>query len=465
MTSEGSGSPAKSHFQADGGAVQSARIRMRWTQGYLAEKTGLSQKTIERAEAGRTISATSLHCLAEALKVDVQDLCVASYPRVEERSGVGSSGNAPADSPPSGQWRAEFVLDLDFRQLSADAQDAVIGQIMAVLRMGPSELRIRGRSPGAAPSENLTGDGGGHNIGHIGSPGLLPTQPLFGAPDASWSLVRRLGDGGFGQVWLTTSADTGESRVVKFFTHEVRRTEHARHEMRVVQHVLKHMREHPDTLANIVPLLDANLEVDPPWLMYRFVPGGRSLRDVIHESASQTLAQRVNTGLPILRTIAAAMGRMHRLKTPIVHRDLKPSNVLMDGDTPMISDFGIGGASVIGAISDGTGGHTSMPDGLSLPTHLQKSGTLRYCSPGQLAGDPPDPRDDVYSLAVVAYQVLMGDVEAAPGADTRDQLGDIGVSDSLTQIIARNLSRPPVRRQVDAGEFAASLADCDPQNE
>ncbi|HYH65749.1 MAG TPA: protein kinase, partial [Urbifossiella sp.] len=285
--------------------------------------------------------------------------------------------------------------------------------------------------------------------------------PVFGTSDAPWTLVQRLGAGGFGQVWEAANPDSGELRAVKFFTHEVRRTNHAKHEMRVASHVLKHMQEHPDTLANIVPLLSSNLDLDHPWLMYRLVPGGRCLNDVIGEMARQPKAERQEVAVPLLRTIAAAVGRMHRLKTPIVHRDLKPSNVLMDGDTPMISDFGIGGASVIGAISDSTGGHTTMSAGLNLPTHLHRCGTLKYSCPRQLAGDPPDPRDDVYSLAVIAFQLIEGDLSATPGADSRDAMEDGWHSyyKPLVGLIVRNLSSAPTRRQSDAAEFAKTLAD------
>ncbi|MBN9521646.1 serine/threonine protein kinase [bacterium] len=286
--------------------------------------------------------------------------------------------------------------------------------------------------------------------------------PVFGTTEVTWNLARELGRGGFGVVWLGTNHDTGEARAVKFFTHEVRRTDHAKHEMRVARHVLKHMRDHPEALANIVPLLATNLDIDPPWLMYRFVPGGRCLTHVIGELKGQNAAAREAVAVPLLRTVAAAVGRMHRLKTRIVHRDLKPSNVLMDGDTPLISDFGIGGASVIGAISDRTGGHTTMSANVNLLTHLRMSGTPLYACPQQLNGDDPDPRDDVYSLAVIAFQLLLGDPKATPGTDTRDVLEEAGVSDWLAALVARNLSSTIARRYADAAEMAEVLAACGP---
>jgi len=281
--------------------------------------------------------------------------------------------------------------------------------------------------------------------------------PVFGAPGAPWNLVHRLGIGGFGQVWLAKNADSDEYRAVKFFTHEVRRTQHAQHEMRVVRHVLKHMREHPESLANIVPLLDANLDTDPPWLMYRFVPGGQCFADVIRAVRDPSAATRLAAGVPLLRTVAEAVGRLHRLGIPIVHRDLKPSNVLMDGNTPMISDFGIGGASVIGNISDSTGGHTRMAADVDLFTHVRKSHTLVYASRQQLAGELPDPRDDVHALAVIAFQLAVGDFGASPGADTRDLLEDLEVGRLLAGVITQNLSSIPSRRQADAGHMADSL--------
>src|SRR5687767_10674032 len=86
---------------------------------------------------------------------------------------------------------------------------------------------------------------------------------------SSWLLERKLGGGGFGEVWLTKHAwDTEQKpRAVKFCTDPDARHRLVTHERDIVVRVLKSAGKHP----NIVPLLDCNLDGDVPWLMYEFV--------------------------------------------------------------------------------------------------------------------------------------------------------------------------------------------------
>src|SRR5262245_42190538 len=84
----------------------------------------------------------------------------------------------------------------------------------------------------------------------------------------------------------------------------------------------------------------------------------------------------------------------------------KPTNILVQfGDRGglvfKITDFGIG--SLAGA----PGGSAT---GLNLPTVLQRAHTPLYASPQQIQGAPPDPRDDVFALGVIWYQMLSGDL-------------------------------------------------------
>ncbi len=273
-----------------------------------------------------------------------------------------------------------------------------------------------------------------------------------------WTLVDKLGQGGFGEVWLAGNQITGEQRAVKFCTHPAARNRLAEHEMKVVRHVLKHLTENSRQHPNIVTLLECNLSGDVPWLMYEFVPGGRTLANVIQEFSHLGVDERIERAVPLLYAIAGAIGEMHRLDVPIVHRDLKPQNVLMAGDTPRITDFGIGGAAVVAAISDTTGGFTEMSVGL--PTLLQgpRVGTLLYASPEQWQGFPPDPRNDIFAIGVIAYQLVLGNLQAVPGADARDELADLGVPDGLAALIVRSISSNPERRPKHADDWGETVA-------
>ena len=290
----------------------------------------------------------------------------------------------------------------------------------------------------------------------------LRPQPWFATGDRvphaeKWELLEKLGQGGFGEVWLARHRQTNEERAVKFCLHAVARhqlTRVARHESNVAEYVHQHMSEPGGCHPNIVPLLECNLTGECPWLMYEYVPGRRSLADVIQELKAQPVADRIARAIPLLRTIATAVGKFHHLPRSIVHRDLTPKNVLMAGDVPRIIDFGIGGASVVVAVANATGGLTELT--VRVPTLLRSAGTPPHASREQLRGDEPHPRDDVYALGVMAYQMVTGEL-GAPGADARDKLEELGVPDGLVKLIVKSVS-DPARRPQDAVAWAEALA-------
>ena|GEM_PF-1202428 len=286
--------------------------------------------------------------------------------------------------------------------------------------------------------------------------GFHPGEPV--PHREMWMLEENLGKGGFGEVWLARHQDTNEVRAVKFCFHPTARdllTHIATHESKVARHVRKHMSEPGGCHPNIVPLLDCNLTGNTPWLMYEFVPGKRTLADVIDELASLPPAERLNRALPLLHTIAKAVGQLHRIPVSIVHRDLKPKNVLMDGDTPRITDFGIGGAAVVAAISDATGGLTELT--VDVPTMFQTAGSPPHASYEQLTGQPPHPCDDVYALGVMAYQMLVGKATAEVKGNWQRRLRTDSVPEPLIELIGDSTSERE-HRPTDAAIWADKLA-------
>lgn len=190
--------------------------------------------------------------------------------------------------------------------------------------------------------------------------------------------------------------------------------------------------------------------------MYEYVPGGRTLANVIEGFASHPVPERIARTIRIMHVIAGAVGQFHSMAVPIVHRDLKHKNILMHDEMPRITDFGIGGAAVTAAVSDATGGYTEIT--VNLPSLLQTSGTPPHASPQQLAGKEPDPRDDVYAMGVMTYQLLTARGDAKVQGFWHRRLADNDVPEALIDLIGRSTSDEPDERPKDAAEWERALA-------
>jgi tRNA A-37 threonylcarbamoyl transferase component Bud32 len=293
---------------------------------------------------------------------------------------------------------------------------------------------------------------------------MLPRRaPLFrpGAelPGRSgWTLEELLGAGGFGEVWLARHSFIPQPRAVKFCTDPRTRTRLASHEGKVIARVMGH-RNHP----NVVPLLDAALDGETPWLMYEYVGGG-NLTDLILRWQRLPASEREARAVAALRQLAAAVGSFHRLAPPIVHRDLKPANILLaDGRDDFclrITDFGIGGVAAEDAHAAGPAGQSPVPAATGvLETALRGSYTPLYASPQQRAGRPPDPRDDVHALGVIGFHLFTGRLGEAPGVDAADDLREAGAGAPFIELVAKCVASKPERRPKDGVELAERLAE------
>ena len=137
---------------------------------------------------------------------------------------------------------------------------------------------------------------------------------------------------------------------------------------------------------NIVAVHDWG-SVDGIYYMVMEYVAGRSVREILNEEGLLASAQATD----VLSQTLAALGHAHR--QGIVHRDMKPENLMVtrDGDVK-VADFGLARAYADAQITEaGT-----------------VTGTVQYLSPEQLRGEPADPRTDLYSLGVVAFELLTG---------------------------------------------------------
>jgi formylglycine-generating enzyme required for sulfatase activity len=294
---------------------------------------------------------------------------------------------------------------------------------------------------------------------------LLPAQlPRFQPgmrplPGIDWELVELLGCGGFGEVWKARNPhfDGVPPVALKFCLDAAAKDRLLRHEAAVLNQVMRQGR-HP----GIVALLHTYLSADPPCLEYEYVAGG-DLTGLITEWRSLPVnAERAQRVAKLIQNLAATVGHAHRLTPPVVHRDLKPANILIqtnpDGSLqPRIADFGIGGVAASQALAR-TNREVSQAG--FLVTALRGSHTPLYASPQQARGRSPDPRDDVFSLGVIWYQMLTSNLTSSrPGGSRWTQrLIDQGVSADMVELLGSCIEEEPQDRPNDALELSEKLS-------
>jgi eukaryotic-like serine/threonine-protein kinase len=204
--------------------------------------------------------------------------------------------------------------------------------------------------------------------------------------------------------------------------------------------------QHP----NLLPLFDSG-EAD--GLLFYVMPfvEGETLRARLDREKQLPVDEAVRIATAVASALAYAHDR------GVIHRDLKPENILLQAGQPMIADFGIALA-----VSN-AGGARVTQTGLSL-------GTPQYMSPEQATGDRAiDARSDIYSLAAVLYEMLIGDpphlastaqaiiakvlTERPPSVSiARPAAGDV-----VSYAIERALEKLPADRWKSAGEFSDAL--------
>ncbi len=287
-------------------------------------------------------------------------------------------------------------------------------------------------------------------------PDHMPRFKQGDAPLAGTDLtvLELLGVGGFGEVWKAVHRSRPHAQPValKFCTDEsAART--LRKEVELLDRLTTAQGRHP----GIVELKYAHLEGDTPCLEYEFIEGGDlgGLIDDMHKAKKANPLQMTI----LLQRLAQAVGHAHRLSPPVVHRDLKPANVLttrVDGHVVIkVADFGIGGLASSQALSE----WSRDTQGTAV---TQSAGTCTplYASPQQRRFGPPDPRDDVYALGVIWFQLLSGDVTKEPprGRSWQRKFIEQGATNDMLALLERCLEDDPADRPADAKVLAEELS-------
>ena len=277
-----------------------------------------------------------------------------------------------------------------------------------------------------------------------------------------WQLERKIGEGGMGSVWLAARRDghfDGHA-AIKFLRTGLGKTD-------LVDRFLRERRllarlTHP----GIARLLDAGTHQAEPYLVMEYIDGV-PITDWAGSHAPQ-LGQRIGLLLKICRAIEYAHGQL------IVHRDIKPSNVVVShAGEPALLDFGI--AKLMDDVD---------PGGATALTHITGRGfTLGYCAPEQVTGDATGVAADVFSLGVLAFELITGAMpfagenrtalehaivhaeaksiakalQGAPTSVAGRPADATHAQGDLDAIVAKALRKNPADRYPTVGAFAADL--------
>jgi eukaryotic-like serine/threonine-protein kinase len=259
---------------------------------------------------------------------------------------------------------------------------------------------------------------------------------------ARYRLEQRIGAGGMSTVYRAVDETLQRSVAVKVMNREVAQDsaqlERFRREARAVAQL-----SHP----NIVGVIDAGEDSGHPYIVFELIEG-ETLKDRLRRLGQLPIPEAVAYAIEIARALGSAHARH------IVHRDVKPQNVLIDGNgSAKVTDFGIARSLEEEGLTD---------DGRVL-------GTTDYVSPEQALGHSVTGQSDLYSLGVVLYEMVSGELPfsaetqvAVAMKHVRDQLPDVRskrpeASAALAAVIETATAKRVEDRYTDDQELIADL--------
>ncbi|MFZ5443659.1 MAG: protein kinase domain-containing protein [Myxococcota bacterium] len=274
------------------------------------------------------------------------------------------------------------------------------------------------------------------------------TDPLLNQQVGSYKILKLLGTGGMGSVYLGEHTGIGSRAAIKFL-HE-----HLASNPDLVQRFYAEARSvNVIGHANIVSIFDMN--VLPPnryYLVMEYLEG-QSIEALV-QKGSVPLGRTVH----ILAQVCDALDQAHQ--AGVVHRDLKPENIMLvkrgrQDDFVKILDFGIAKL------------HGNVPSRKTATGVI--IGTPDYMAPEQAAGEVVDGRTDQYSVGVIAYEMLTGKTPFAGMSITQMLVAHLSqdprpphevnpsVPPALSQVVMKALAKKPDARFKSAGDFGQAL--------
>lgn len=292
---------------------------------------------------------------------------------------------------------------------------------------------------------------------------VLGWRPALGQviPNTPWILEQKLGEGGFGEVWIVRHQTLQHRRVSKF-CFGADRVRALKREATLFRILKEEVGNHP----HIVGIQEVFFD-QPPFYIIMDYAEGKDLRAWCEEQGGASQVP-LPVRLEIVAQIGEALNAAHN--AGVIHRDVKPSNIIIsekkleasvtegtEGASPpavvaKLTDFGIGqvvSQQVLAGLTRMGFTVTMMGSGTS-----GQAGTPMYIAPELLAGQPASVQSDIYSLGVILWQLLAGNLSRPLTSDWTKEISDPFLRLQIMDCVAGH----PQERLRNVGQLVRSLA-------
>ncbi len=263
---------------------------------------------------------------------------------------------------------------------------------------------------------------------------------MIGKTILHYRILKKLGEGGMGVVYLAEDIKLKRQVAIKFLPHHISANEEERKRFEIEAQAAAALNH-----TNIATIYAIEEYDDDLFIVMEYIEG-KELKDIVGAYSNKPLQiiDIINYAIQIANGLEAAH------KKGIIHRDIKSSNIMVTNDGKVkIMDFGL-----------------AKVKGVSKLTQVGTTvGTIAYMSPEQTRGNEVDSRADIWSMGVVLYEMLAGKMPFRGDYDQAiiysilneepEQISEI--DPALRQIILKAIAKNPDDRYQSAGEITEEL--------